>query len=90
MKNFDFFLISIFVQILNNQQIIENPISLSNTENPLVLCTNGEDYYYYVITKDKSLKIHKASNNISDISDNEFISSNYIHLFDKPNNNNYI
>ena len=86
MKNFYFFLISIFVQILNNQQIIENPIQLSNTENPLVLSTNDDDYYY-VIAKGKSLKIHKESGNTSDISDNEFTSSNYIHLFDNSNNN---
>ena len=82
MKVFYFLFIAFFIRIETNIQIKQNPILLSNTENPFVLSTT--DDYYYVITKGKSLKINKESGD-KETFNNSFI--NYLYIFDNSNKN---
>ena len=77
MKEFYFLFTAFFIRIETNIQIKQNPILLSNTENPFVLSTT--DDYYYVITKGKNLKINKDSGD-KEITNNSF--SNYLYIFD--------
>ena len=79
------FLFIVFI-IRTNSQIKENPIFLVNSSNPFVLSTN-DNYYYYIITKGKSLKINKESGNIANITTNDFTNSDYINIVDNSYNN---
>ena len=85
MKNFYFLFIVLFIRTHTNIQIKENPIFLVKSKAPFVLSTT--DNYYYVITKDKSLKINKESGNIENEKSNSFTTFNYMYIFDNSNNN---
>ena len=89
MENIYFLLLILFIQTISqvNIRIKDNPIFLTEHENPFVLSTTDDLDYYYVITKGINLKINKKSGDICNQSDNSFTSSNYIYFFDNSNNN---
>ena len=82
MENNDFLLLILFIQTISqvNIPIKDNPIFLTDHENPFVLSSTDDLDYYYVITKGINLKINKKSGDIYNQSDNSFTSSNYIYF----------
>ena len=85
MKKFCFLLVILFDKTITNIQIKKNPITLTNNENPFVLSTPDDDYYY-VITKGKDLKINKESGDIDTIKVNSLTDSDYFYIFENSNN----
>ena len=84
MKKFCFLLVILFDKTIIIQ-IKKNPITLTNNENPFVLSTPDDDYYY-VITKGKDLKINKESGDIDTIKVNSLTDSDYFYIFENSNN----
>ena len=84
MKNF--FILFFILFLKTNLQIKENPIVLIEASYPFLLNSNDNDYYY-IITKEKSLKIEKISGVIVEQSINLFNVYDFIHIVDNSNNN---
>ena len=84
MKNL--FILFFILFLKTNLQIKENPIVLIEASYPFLLNSNDNDYYY-VITKEKSLKIEKISGVIVEQSSNSFNVYDFIHIVDNSNNN---
>ena len=79
---FYFFFITFFIRTQNNLPIKNNPIILSDTQNPIVLSSTDENYY--VITSGQDLKINKYSGDKENTTNNV---NNYLYIFDNSNNN---
>ena len=87
MEKLGILFITFFITIYS--QIKNNPIFLDEGGYPLVLSAEDNDYYY-VITRNKGLKIEKESGKIVETNDTIHIESKNIYIVDNSNHNNYI
>ena len=85
MKKLFFLFIAFFSRIFS--QIKDNPIFLVEGGYPIVLSTEYNDDYYYVLTDFKNIKIEKESGNMVNSSDIVLTSSNSIYIADESKNN---
>ena len=84
MENSYFLFIILFIHINSQQKI--NPIHLIKDKYPFVISTT--DNYYYVIAKEKCLKIQKETGNTINARESKIINSqNYVYITDNSNNN---